>query len=137
VPVSVFTLLVDDATCGEPGSVNFYPSESLRCLNSQDWFGGEGSLKLVKGLLLGGAPDKWNILLGKIMKRAANLREVFDEASIEVSKANEALYFFEAFRNGPINDSFNLNWVHRDFVITDHQTKIVYLGLFKLALFRM
>jgi hypothetical protein len=68
---------------------------------------------------LGGALDKWNIFLGKIVKRTANLGEVFDEASIEVSKANEALYFFKAFRNGPINNSFNLDWVHRDFAMTD------------------
>jgi hypothetical protein len=64
---------------------------------------------LIKGLLLGGAPDKRNIFLGKIVERAAYFGEVFDEASIEVSKANEALYFFEAFRNRPINDSFNLD----------------------------
>jgi hypothetical protein len=43
---------------------------------------------------LGGAPDKLNVFLGKIVKGTANLGEVFDEASIKVSKANEALYFF-------------------------------------------
>jgi hypothetical protein len=85
---------------------------------------------------LGGAPDKWNVFLGKIVVGTANFREVFDETSVEVSKADEALYFFEAFRNGPINGSFNLDWVHRDFAMTDNQTKIIYLGLFKLALFR-
>jgi hypothetical protein len=54
-------------------------------------------------------PDKWNIFFGKIMKRVANLREVFDEVSIEISKANEALHFFKAFGNGPINNGFNFN----------------------------
>jgi hypothetical protein len=53
---------------------------------------------------LGRAPDKRNVFLGKIVKRTAYLGEVFDEASVEVSKANEASYFFEAFRNRPIND---------------------------------
>jgi hypothetical protein len=120
VPVSVFTLLVDDTICGKPKSINFYPSELLRCPNSQDWFGGEGSLELVKSLLLRGAPDKWNIFLGKIMKEMADLGEVFNEVSVEVSKANEALYFFEAFRNRPINNSFNLDWVHRNFAITNN-----------------
>jgi hypothetical protein len=136
VPVSVFTLLVDDATCGESGGIDFNSDDLLRGPNGQDWFGGEGSLELIKSLLLGGAPDKRNIFLGKIMKRAANLREVFDETLIEVSKANKALYFFEAFGDGPINDGFNFDWVHRDFAMTDNQTKIIYLGLFKFALFR-
>jgi hypothetical protein len=120
VPVGVFTLLVNNTTCGKPGSFDFYPGKSLRCPNSQDWFGSEGSLELIKGLLLRGAPDKWNIFLGKIMKRTANLGEVFDEASVEVSKANEALYFFEAFRNRPINNGFNLDWIHRNFAMTDN-----------------
>jgi hypothetical protein len=60
-------------------------------------------------LLLRRAPDKRDVFLGKIVEGMADLEEVFDEASIEVSKANEALYFFEAFRNGPIDDSFNLD----------------------------
>jgi hypothetical protein len=47
------------------------------------------------------------------------------------------LYFFEIFRNGPIHDSFDLNWVYRDSAITDNLTKIIYLGLFKFALFKM
>jgi hypothetical protein len=119
VPVSVFIFLIDDATCGESGSIDFYPGESLRCPNSQDWFSGKGSLELIKSLLLGGALDKQNIFLGKIMKRLANLGEVFNEALIEVGKANKALHFFKAFRDGPINDSFNLNWVHRDFPMAD------------------
>jgi hypothetical protein len=64
---------------------------------------------LIESLLLGRAPDKWNIFLRKIIEGAADLGEIFDEASIEVGKANEALYFFEAFGDGPINDSFNLD----------------------------
>jgi hypothetical protein len=73
--------------------------------------------------LLGEASDKWNIFLGKIVERAAYLGEVFDEASIEVGKPNEALYFFEVLGNGPINDGFNLDWVHRDFTMTDDQPR--------------
>jgi hypothetical protein len=137
VPVGVFTLLVDNTACGKSRSIDFYLSKLLRCPNSQDWFGGEGSLELVEGLLLRGASNKQNVFLGKIVKKTANLREVLDEASIEVSKANEALYFLEAFENRPINNSFNLDWIHRDFAMTDNQTKIVYLGLFKLAFFRI
>jgi hypothetical protein len=120
VPVGVFTLLVDDTICGKSESIYFYLGELLGCPNSQDWFSGEGSLELIKSLLLRGAPDKRNVFLEKIVERIANLREVFNEASIEVSKANEALYFFEAFRNRPINDGFNLDWVYRDFAITDN-----------------
>jgi hypothetical protein len=136
VPVGVFAFLVNNATCGESGSINFYPGKSLRCPNSQDWFGGEGSFELVEGLLLGGTLDKRNIFLGKIVEGTANLGEVFNEVLVEVSKADEALYFFEAFRNRPINDGFNFDWIYRDFAMTDNQTKIIYLGLFKLTLFR-
>jgi hypothetical protein len=82
----------------------------LRCPNSQDWFSGEGSLELIKSLLLRRSSDKRNVFLEKIIERVANLGEVF----------NEALYFFETFRNRPINDSFNFNWVYRDFAMTDN-----------------
>jgi hypothetical protein len=119
VPVGVFTLLVDDATCGESRGIDFNSSKSLRCSNGQDWFGGEGSLELIKSLLLGGAPDKRNVFLGKIMKGTTNLGEVFDEASVEVGKADKASHFFEVFGDGPINDGFNFDWVHRDFAMTD------------------
>jgi hypothetical protein len=71
-------------------------------------------------LLLEGAPDKQNISLGKIVKEMANPGEVFNEVLIEISKANKASYFFEAFGNRPINDGFNLDWVHRDFAMTDN-----------------
>jgi hypothetical protein len=120
VPVGVFALLINDTTCGESGSIYFYLGELLRCPNSQDWFSGEGSLKLVEGLLLGRTPDKRNIFLGKIVKGMANLGEVLNEVSVEVSKANEALYFFKTFRNGPINNDFNFNWVHRNFAMTNN-----------------
>jgi hypothetical protein len=137
VPVGVFTLLIDNATCSKSESIYFYLGESFRCPNSQDWFGGEGSLELAGSLLLGRAPDKWNIFLGKIVERLANLEEVFNKASVKVGKANQALHFFKAFRDGPINNSFNFDQVNRDFAMTDNQAKIIYLGLFKLAFFRI
>jgi hypothetical protein len=120
VPVSVFTLLVNDATCGKSGGINFNPGESLRCPNGQDWFGGEGGLELIKSLLLGGALDKRNVFFGKIMERTADFGEVFNEVSIEVSKADEALYFFKVFRDGPIDNGFNFDWVHRDSAMTNN-----------------
>jgi outer membrane receptor for monomeric catechols len=89
VPVSVFTLLVNDTTCGKSGGINFNPGELLRCPNGQDWFGGEGGLELIKSLLLRGAPNKQNIFLGKIVEGTADFGEVFNEALIEVGKANE------------------------------------------------
>jgi hypothetical protein len=109
VPVSIFTLLVDDATHGKSRGIDFYLGELLRCPNCQNWFSGEDSLKLIKSLLLEGAPDKQNIFLRKIVKRSANLGEVFNKVSVKVGKADKASYFFEAFEDGPINDSFNLD----------------------------
>jgi hypothetical protein len=55
---------------------------------------------------LGGAPDKWNVFLEKIVERTADFGEVFNEVSIEIGKADEALYFFKAFRDGPIDNGF-------------------------------
>jgi hypothetical protein len=54
MPVDVLILLVNDATCGKPRSVNFNAEKLLRCPNGQDWFSGKGSLELVKCLLLEG-----------------------------------------------------------------------------------
>jgi hypothetical protein len=47
----------------------------------------------------------------------ANLEEVFNKVLVEISKANEALYFFKTFWNELVNNSFNLDWVYRDFAI--------------------
>jgi hypothetical protein len=66
------------------------------------------------------APDKQNVFLRKIMKRMADLGEVFNEVSIEVCKANETLHIFKAFGNGPINDGFDFNWIYRDLAMTDN-----------------
>jgi outer membrane receptor for monomeric catechols len=120
VPVRVFTLLVNDATCGKSRGVNFYLGESLRCPNGQDWFDGEGGLELIKSLLLRGAPDKRDVFLQKVVERTADFGEVFNEALIEIGKANEASYFFKAFRDGPIDNGFNLDWVHRDSAMNDN-----------------
>jgi hypothetical protein len=66
-------------------------------------------IKLQRGLsiTLRGAANMLSLI--SMIKRVANLGEVFDEVLIEVSKANEALYFFEAFGNRPVNDGFNLD----------------------------
>jgi hypothetical protein len=58
---------------------------------------------------LGRAPDKWNVFPRKIIKRVTDLGKVSDEVSIEVCETNEALHFFKAFKNGPIDDGFNFN----------------------------
>jgi hypothetical protein len=106
VPVDIFTLLVDYITCGESRSIYFYLGESLRCPDDQEWFNCKGSLELIESLLLERTPDKQNIFFGKIVEGVADLREVFNEVLIEISKVNEALYFFEAFGDGPIYDGF-------------------------------
>jgi hypothetical protein len=69
---------------------------------------------------LEGAPDKQNIFLGKIIERMTDLEEVLNKALVEISKADEALHFFKAFWNGPIYDSFNFNWIHRNFTMTNN-----------------
>jgi hypothetical protein len=59
--------------------------------------------------LLEGALDKQNIFFRKIVEETADLEEVLNKALITVSKANKASYFFEVFRDGPIDNSFNLD----------------------------
>jgi hypothetical protein len=70
--------------------------------------------------LLGAAPNKQNVFLEKIVEGTADFEEVFDKVLVEVCKANEALHFFEAVGDGPVDNGFNFDWIHGDSAITDN-----------------
>jgi len=43
-------------------------------------------------------------------------REISDKATVEVDKAYESLHVSLVLRGGPIADSGDFNWVHRNLV---------------------
>jgi hypothetical protein len=83
---------------------------------------------------LSGAPYKRHILLSKIVKQPAYLKEVLDKALIEIGKPNETPDFFEFYGWSPILDGFYFDWVHGNFARADDQSEIVDGGLPEFAL---
>ncbi|ETW76598.1 hypothetical protein HETIRDRAFT_327870 [Heterobasidion irregulare TC 32-1] len=69
-------------------------------------------LQLFKGFVPLMSPLKWYILLCEVIERSCRGSEVFDESAIEVSKAEERLYFFQVLQGWPGGDSINLDRVH-------------------------
>ncbi|ETW79549.1 hypothetical protein HETIRDRAFT_322691 [Heterobasidion irregulare TC 32-1] len=51
-------------------------------------------LQPFKGFVPLVSPLKWYILLCEVIERSGHGSEVFDESAIEVSKAEQRLYFF-------------------------------------------
>lgn len=81
---------------------------------SEDWCGGEGLLKGLKGALAGGRPVEVHIAFsgtsflilvvfpsGQGYERPGEVRESLDEPSIEVREAEEGLYVFYSLRGFP------------------------------------
>ncbi|ETW84853.1 hypothetical protein HETIRDRAFT_312801, partial [Heterobasidion irregulare TC 32-1] len=72
----------------------------------------EAMLQLFKGFVPLVSPLKWYILLCEVVERSGCGSKVFDESAIEVSKAEERLYFFQVLRGWPGGDSIDLDQVH-------------------------
>jgi hypothetical protein len=132
--VQVVALLQDHSTSSISGGINFDSGRTGWASDSQNGFGSEGSFERLESGLLCRAPYKEHIILGEVMKRPADLGEIFDEASVEIGKPNETPDFFEFCRWGPIADGFHFDWVHGNFAGTDDQSKVVNMGLLELAL---
>ena len=61
-------------------------------------------------------------------------REISDKAMVEVDKAYESLHVSPVLRGGPIADSGNFNWVHRNLVFRDDQFEVFDLLPMELTL---
>jgi hypothetical protein len=58
------------------------------------------------------------------------VREVRDEASVEIDKADERLYLLFVRRHRPVCYSRDLHWVHFHLVMRDDDAEVLDLGLF-------
>ncbi|ETW86451.1 hypothetical protein HETIRDRAFT_308315, partial [Heterobasidion irregulare TC 32-1] len=59
-----------------------------------------------------------------VVKGSGRSGEVFDEPAIEVSKAQEGLYFLQVLRSWPGGDSINLDGVHRYIIRGDDESEV-------------
>ncbi|ETW82567.1 hypothetical protein HETIRDRAFT_315729, partial [Heterobasidion irregulare TC 32-1] len=62
--------------------------------------------------------------LRKVVEGSSRGGEVLDEPTIEVSKAQEGLYFLEVLWSWPGGDSLNLDGVHGYVVRGDDESKV-------------
>ena len=56
----------------------------------------------MKGRLLCGGPDVWNVFLCEVKERLGDIGVGVDEAVVEVAKAKERLKFFKLLGLGPV-----------------------------------
>ncbi|ETW87801.1 hypothetical protein HETIRDRAFT_305615, partial [Heterobasidion irregulare TC 32-1] len=91
---------------------------------NEDGSGCEAMLQSFKGLVCLVSPFKWYILLCEVVERSGHGREVFDESAIEVSKAEEGLYFFQVLRGWPGGDSIDLDRVHGYIIHGNDEPKV-------------
>jgi len=61
-------------------------------------------------------------------------REISDKAMVEVDEAYESLHVSPVLQGGPIVDSSDFNWVHRNLVFQDDQSEVFDLLLMELTL---
>ena len=62
--------------------------------------------------------------LNEVKKRTGYGGVVWDEAVVEVGKAQERSYFFDFGRSRPAGDSIKFDWVHGELPWFDYHAKI-------------
>ena len=67
------------------------------------------------------------VFLGKIKEGAGYSGIVWDEAAVEVGKAQEGSYFLDLSRSGPAGDSVEFDWVHGELPWFDYHIEILHL----------
>ena len=82
---------------------------------------------------LGFFPAPAGVVSGQIEERAGVFREVLDEPSIEVGESEEGLYLLLVRRSGPLGDTGNLDWIHRDGVVGDDDSEVLNRGFLEFA----
>ena len=91
VPEVILTVLKDNSTSSEFGSVHLDASLAIGGPDCQNGFGCESRLQGVESLLLLFSPDEGYVLLGEVVERSTDLGEILDEVTVEVGKPDEAL----------------------------------------------
>ena len=64
-------------------------------------------------------------------------QEISDKVMVEVDGAYESLHISPVLRGGPIIDSGDFNWVHRNLVFRDDQSEVFDLLPMELTLLRV
>ena len=62
------------------------------------------------------------------------MREITDETAVEVAEADERLHLFDIARFRPLGDSTDLDRVHTDVSLSDHQPQVLDRRPLELAL---
>src|ERR1700743_2598945 len=78
-----------------------------------------------------------NVLLGEAGERNANVGVAVDEATIEISKAEERLDVLDVTRDGPVEDLLNLFGVHANAVLANDIAKIFDFFSMEFAFLRL
>ena len=134
VPLLVFRgYLGEDCTCRKVGAVSFNMEGFGRVRRNEDQSGSDTSLQPSECGVLGFSPTPTGIVSGQIEERAGVFREVFDEPSIEVGEPEEGLHLLLVRRSGPLGDTGNLDWIHRDGVVGDDDSEVFDRGFLEFA----
>ena len=119
VPELILTVLRDNSSSGESRCVHLDASFAIGGPDCQNGFGCESRLQGVESLLLLFSSDKGYVLLGEVVKRSTDLREVLDETAVEVGKPDEASKLLQVLGYWPVDDCFYFDRVHGDFSMTN------------------
>ena len=69
------------------------------------------------------------------MKQLSDLEEVLNETIIDVAKPDKTIEFLEVARYRPLSDCFHFLRVYVHFSISNDESEVLHLRLFKFALF--
>ena len=91
----------------------------------------------VKGFLFWWSPFPVYSLLCEVKEGSGVVREVLDEAPVEVCEPEEGLDFMFSSGSWPLCNSSHLYWVHPYFSFRDHESEVLNLCSFKLTLLQL
>ncbi|ETW85323.1 hypothetical protein HETIRDRAFT_310895, partial [Heterobasidion irregulare TC 32-1] len=120
LPAPVPCIVGLDGSGSEVGCIGLKTEGAVAVRINKDGSRREAVLYLIQR---SGFPD--DVFLCKVIEGSGRSGEVFDEPAIEVSKAQEGLYFLEVLRSWPGGDSINLDRVHGYAVRGDDESKVL------------
>ena len=88
-------------------------------------------------MLLGRGPCERDILLYEVEEGMSDLGIDVDEATVEVTKTKEGLYFFDFGGTRPFSNSLDFSRVHSYVAIANDNSKVFNGRLVKGAFFRL
>ncbi|KIM34746.1 hypothetical protein M413DRAFT_436308, partial [Hebeloma cylindrosporum] len=119
---------------GEVRTISLDVEWAGRVRRDEDQCGSDTLLESVKGRLLGGSPTPLSVIACEVEERAGMIREVLDEPTVEVRKAQEGLNLLLVGRCRPLLNASDLNQVHRDAILRDDNAEVLDGGFLELAL---